>query len=225
MDAEHLWKHLEKVVNQASNLQKQTSPLAGPSRTQETIRRTLSSLGRRGTNIAASFLSTVLPEVGSKSAPTIELTEAIPTRTKDTSQRHSKGKQKMATTTVKTKRVRVQNTPEVTEAFPVTSPKVIRTRGSQNIKKITTQSHRQLLPQVRFLKSFLDTNYSFRVLTLRPGFTGPVLRQESPGALGFWVSSIFVELYASYCWEQPSSSSPGNIFLSLGLKFRFGLVW
>ena len=88
-----------------------------------------------------------------------------------------------------------------------------------------TVKHRQLLPQIRFLKSFLDTSYSFRVLALRPGFTGPVLRQESPGALGFWVSPIFVELYASYCWEQSSSSSPGNIFLSLGLKFRFGLVW
>ena len=132
---EHLWKHLEKVVNLASNLQKQTSPLAGPSRTQETIRRTLSSLGRRGTNIAESLLSTVLPEVGSKSAPTIELTEATPTRTKETPKRNSKGKQKMATTTTRTKRVRVQNTPEVTGAFPLTPPEVIRTRGSQNIKK------------------------------------------------------------------------------------------
>ena len=89
----------------------------------------------------------------------------------------------------------------------------------------TLPAHRQLLPQIRFLKSFLDTSYSFRVLALRPGFTRPVLRQESPGALGFWVSPIFVELYASYCWEQSSSSSPGNIFLPLGLKFRFGLVW
>ena len=85
--------------------------------------------------------------------------------------------------------------------------------------------HRQLLPHIRFLKSFLDTNYSFRVLALRRDFTGPVLRQESPGALGFWESSLFIELYASCCWEQSSSSSPGNIFLSLGLKFRFGLVW
>ena len=85
--------------------------------------------------------------------------------------------------------------------------------------------HRQLLPPIRFLKSFLDTNYSFRVLALRLSFPGPVLRQESPGALGFWISPLFVELYASCCWEQCSSSSPGNIFLSLGLKFRFGLVW
>ena len=91
--------------------------------------------------------------------------------------------------------------------------------------KLVYRYHRQLLPQIRFLKSFLDTNYSFRVLALRSGFTGPVLRQESPGALGIWVSSLFVELYTSCCWEQSSSSSPGNIFLSLRLKFRFGLVW
>ena len=60
-------------------------------------------------------------------------------------------------------------------------------------------THRQLLPQIRFLKSFLNTNYSFRVLVLRPGFTGTVLRQKSPGALGFWVSSLFVEIYTSCC--------------------------
>ena len=126
---------MEKVVNQVSNLQIETSPLPGSSRTQDTIRRTLSSLGRRGTDIAESFLSTVLPEVGSKSKPTIELTEATPIRKKETRQRNSKGKQKMATTTTRTRRVRVQNTPEVTGAFPVTSPEVIRTRGSQTIKK------------------------------------------------------------------------------------------
>ena len=57
------------------------------------------------------------------------------------------------------------------------------------------------------------------------GFRGSVLRQESPGALGFWVSSLFVELFTSCCWEHSSSSSSGNIFLSLGLKFPFGLVW
>ena len=52
VDAKQLWKHLEKVVNQVSNLQKETSPLPGPSRTQDTIRRILSSLGRQGTDIA-----------------------------------------------------------------------------------------------------------------------------------------------------------------------------
>ena len=41
----------------------------------------------------------------------------------------------MATTTTKTNRVRVQKTPEVTGAFPLTLLEVIRTRGSQNIKK------------------------------------------------------------------------------------------
>ena len=44
------------------------------------------------------------------------------------------------------------------------------------------RTHRQLLPQIRFWKSFLDTIYSFRVLALRPSFTEPILRQESPGA-------------------------------------------
>ena len=121
------------MVNQVSNLQKEPSPRPGPSRTKDTSRRTLSSLGRRGTDIAESFASTVLSEVGSKSTPTIELSEATPTRKKETPQRNSKGKQKMATTTSSTRRVRVQNTPEVTEAFPVTSPEIIRTRGSQSI--------------------------------------------------------------------------------------------
>ena len=104
---------------------------------------------------------------------------------------------------------------------------LIRSRISCAIRSplLTWKSHRQLLPRTWFLKSFLDTYYSFRVLALRPAFTGPVLCQESPGALGFWVSPYFIELFTSGCREQSLPSSLGNIFLSLGLKFRFGLVW
>ena len=80
-------------------------------------------------------MTSVLPEIGFNPTPTIEFTQATPTRTKETPQRNSKGKQKMATTTTRTRQVRVQNTPEVTGAFPVTSPEIIRTRGSQSTKK------------------------------------------------------------------------------------------
>ena len=90
---------------------------------------------------------------------------------------------------------------------------------------LNSARHRQILPQIWFLQSLLDTNYSFRILALRPAFTGPVFHQESPGALESWVSTLFVELFTSCCWEQSSSFSPGNIFIPLGQKFRFGLVW
>ena len=84
--------------------------------------------------------------------------------------------------------------------------------------------HRQLLPQNGFLESFLDIYHSFRVLVLRPTFTGPVFHEESPGACGFHISSLTAESFTSYCLLQSFSCFPGNIFRSLGLRFRFGLV-
>ena len=44
--------------------------------------------------------------------------------------------------------------------------------------------HRQLLPQTRFLESFLEYVHSFRYQALRPTFTGPVFLRGSSGVLG-----------------------------------------
>ena len=54
---------------------------------------------------------------------------------------------------------------------------------------------------------------------------GPVFHEESPCDLGFHISSLTTELFTSCCLLQSRSCFPGNIFRSLGLRFRFGLVW
>ena len=54
---------------------------------------------------------------------------------------------------------------------------------------------------------------------------GPVFHEETPGTLGFHLTSLIAGLFTSSCLLQSSSYFPGNIFLSLWLRFRFGLVW
>ena len=48
----------------------------------------------------------------------------------------------------------------------------------------STPCNRQLLPQTRFLESFLEYVHSFRYQALRPTFTGPVFLRGSSGVLG-----------------------------------------
>ena len=57
--------------------------------------------------------------------------------------------------------------------------KVILINYSKDDFVVNKDLHRQLLPQVRFLKYFLDTNYSFRVLALRPGLQEYGIRPHS----------------------------------------------
>ena len=55
---------------------------------------------------------------------------------------------------------------------------------SKKHKQDYKQCHRQLLPQTRFLESFLEYVHSFRYQALRPTFTGPVSLRGSSGVLG-----------------------------------------
>ena len=64
----------------------------------------------------------------------------------------------------------------------------------------------------------------FSGFALRPTCTRPVFHEEFPGAFGFHISSLTAELFTSSCLLQSSSCFSGNIFLSLGQRFRFGLV-
>ena len=56
--------------------------------------------------------------------------------------------------------------------------------SSSSVAAFTTSWHRQLLPQTRFLESFLEYVHSFRYQALRPTFTGPVFLRGSSGVLG-----------------------------------------
>ena len=56
--------------------------------------------------------------------------------------------------------------------------------NSSAFTKLIKCFHRQLLPQTRFLESFLEYVHSFRYQALRPTFTGPVFLRGSSGVLG-----------------------------------------
>ena len=56
--------------------------------------------------------------------------------------------------------------------------------GEEGETDIDDGQHRQLLPQTRFLESFLEYVHSFRYQALRPTFTGPVFLRGSSGVLG-----------------------------------------
>ena len=67
--------------------------------------------------------------------------------------------------------------------------------------------------------------YSFQIPALRPGFTGPVFRQESPGALGFLLFLLTVELSPLCCSFSPFPF-PGKYLPSSGAEIlkRTGVV-